>query len=294
MDPYTPPPQGPSGWSSPGAMGPTPAGFPAAAPPPKKSHTGLIVAGILGCLGVPLLGGCLLFGFGMFLAYKHQRQVPPPDIYAGPSANAPVPAPMPLPTAADPLGQGAGAPDDVRMPIPVTAAQPSRGPTDAPVTIVEFADFQCPFCGRATSTMHALDDAYPGKIRFVWRNEPLSFHIHAEPAAEAAMEAFAEGGSAKFWQMHDRLYADQQHLDESDLVQDAVAIGLDAHRFRRALHNRAHAAEITSDQAMGRIVGANGTPTFFVNGRKIAGAQPLGAFRRIVDEELAHPGGATL
>ncbi|HEY6879162.1 MAG TPA: thioredoxin domain-containing protein, partial [Polyangiales bacterium] len=93
-----------------------------------------------------------------------------------------------------------------RFKVPVTDAQPSQGPTDALVTIVEFSDFECPFCGRVVPTLEQLEKEYGKKIRVVWRNQPLPFHQNAMPAAQAAMEAYAQGKSAKFWAMHNKLF----------------------------------------------------------------------------------------
>ena len=164
---------------------------------------------------------------------------------------------------------------------------PVKGPADALVTIVESSDFECPFCKRVGPTMKQLDAAYPGKLRFVFKHNPLPFHAKAMPAAIASEEGRAQGGSAKFWEMHDRLFDAAPALERAALEQVAQAAGLDMAAFRRALDENRHEARIKRDQALVTGVGANGTPSFFINGRKIAGAVPFEVFKAVVDEELA-------
>ncbi len=164
------------------------------------------------------------------------------------------------------------------------AGAPARGPADAPVTIVEFGDFQCPFCTRAEETLERLRQEYPEQIRFVWRDLPLPFHTEARPAAIAARAAAAQG---KFWAMHDRLYAaDQGTLGRELYERDAAALGLDAARFRAALDAETGKAGIDADALAAAKIGATGTPTFFVNGKRLVGAQPYEAFKPLVDAEL--------
>ncbi|HQR29552.1 MAG TPA: thioredoxin domain-containing protein [Anaeromyxobacteraceae bacterium] len=170
--------------------------------------------------------------------------------------------------------------------IPVDDS-PAKGPSDALVTIVESSDFECPFCKRVGPTMKQIAEAYPGKVRFVFKHNPLAFHAKALPAAIAAEEGRTQGGSAKFWEMHDRLFDSAPALDRPALEEVARAAGLDMTAFRKALDENRHEARIRRDQALVTSVGAGGTPTFFVNGRKIAGAVPFDAFKIVVDEELA-------
>jgi protein-disulfide isomerase len=162
---------------------------------------------------------------------------------------------------------------------------PSRGPADAPVTIVEFSDFQCPYCSRATATLKKLDAAYPGKIRLVYRDFPLvQIHPNAARAAEAAACANEQG---KFWSMHDAMFEHQDKLGEADLKQSAAALGLDAAAFNTCLESGRHTAEWKKDAAEGDRYGVSSTPAFFINGRLVVGAQPYESFARILDEELA-------
>ncbi|MFI5307558.1 MAG: DsbA family protein [Polyangiales bacterium] len=193
--------------------------------------------------------------------------------------------------------QGAAAKDDNvkgvdekdgpdRFKVPVTAAEPVKGPEEAPVTIVEFSDFQCPFCSRVEPTLTDLMKQYPGKLRIVWRNNPLPFHQNAMPAAEAAMEAFSEGGSAKFWAMHDKLFANQQAIARPDLEKYGQELGLDANKLKAALDNHGGQAKIKADSDLGGKLGAGGTPAFFINGRFLSGAQPIDRFKEVIDDEL--------
>jgi protein-disulfide isomerase len=163
---------------------------------------------------------------------------------------------------------------------------PVRGPADALVTIVESSDFECPFCKRVGPAIKQIEENYRGKVRFVFKHNPLPFHPKALPAAIAAEEGRAQGGPAKFWEMHDRLFDSAPALDRPALEAVAKAAGLDMTAFRKALDEQRHEARIRRDQALVNGLGANGTPTFFVNGRKIPGAVPYEAFKTVIDEEL--------
>jgi protein-disulfide isomerase len=175
--------------------------------------------------------------------------------------------------------------------VPVGKA-PVLGSSSALVTVIEFADFQCPFCARVEDTLRALRTKYGDKLRLVWRNEPLPFHQAAEGAAEAAVEVRAEKGDAAFWAMHDRLFAAQKGLVANggpnvDLIADlAAAVGADRGRVKAAIGQRAHAKEIEADAEVAEDFTASGTPHFFVNGRRIVGAQPQEKFEKVIDEAI--------
>jgi len=177
--------------------------------------------------------------------------------------------------------------DIERYKVPVTDAQPSKGPKDALVTIVEFSEFQCPFCARVLPTTKQVIDTYGDKVRIVWRNNPLGFHNNAGPAAAVAMEAYSQGGNDKFWEVHDTLFANQKALGRPELEGYAGKAGLDAAKVKKALDEGTHKAAIDGDQALATQLGARGTPYFFVNGRQLRGAQPFAAFQKVIDEELA-------
>jgi protein-disulfide isomerase len=170
--------------------------------------------------------------------------------------------------------------------VPI-AGSPTRGDATALVTIVSFTDFQCPFCARAVPTVEQILTEYRGKVRYVLKHNPLPFHARAEPAAELALEARAQKGDAAFWEVHDRLFASSQHLEDADLEGIARDVGLDATRAMKAVAARKHAAVIARDMDLAEDATATGTPTFFLNGRKLVGAQPIERFRSIIDEELA-------
>jgi protein-disulfide isomerase len=166
--------------------------------------------------------------------------------------------------------------------IPVDGSA-TKGPADALVTIVESSDFECPFCKRAAPTLKQVEEAYAGRIRIVFKHNPLPMHSNALPAAMAAEAAGAQG---KFWPMHDKLFASAT-LDRAALEQAAKELGLDLAAFRAALDGQRFSDRIRRDQELVRNVGAGGTPTFFINGRKLVGAQPFDRFKAMIDAELA-------
>jgi protein-disulfide isomerase len=170
--------------------------------------------------------------------------------------------------------------------VPV-GRSPVRGSVTAPITIVEFSDFQCPYCKRVEPTLEQLRTKYGAKLRFVWKDEPLPFHPRALPAAELARFARSKGGDAAFWDMHDRLFASQPKLEDSDLEGLARAANLDARAAMAAVNAKAYAAAIEEDTDLGEEVQASGTPHFFVNGRRLVGAQPVEKFSQLIDEEIA-------
>jgi protein-disulfide isomerase len=160
---------------------------------------------------------------------------------------------------------------------------PSRGPKNAPITVVLFSDFQCPFCGRVEPSLVELEKLYPGKVRVAWKNYPLPFHNNAKPAAEAALAAHEQG---KFWQMHEILFKNQQALTGPDLEKYAKEIGLDMTKFKAAMDSHKFAAQVENDTKQGSSLGVEGTPAAFVNGVLVSGAQPVDAFKKIVEAEL--------
>jgi len=164
---------------------------------------------------------------------------------------------------------------------------PVKGPEDALVTLVEVSDFQCPFCKRAVPTLKQIESTYGGKVRFVFKHNPLVIHDKAMAAAVAAEQARVLGGDAKFWEMHDQLFAISPELDRTMVLPAAERIGLDASTFRAGLDSGKLEARIRKDQELVTSLGASATPTFFINGRKLEGALPFEQFRGVIDEELA-------
>jgi protein-disulfide isomerase len=163
---------------------------------------------------------------------------------------------------------------------------PARGPADALVTIVVSSDFECPFCKRVEPTLQQLDQAYPGKLRWVFKHNPLPMHPRAMPAALAAEAAREQKGDAGFWTMHDALFELSPRLDDAGLEKAATETGLDLTRYRAAMASKAAEPRIRRDQEAINAFGATGTPAFFINGRKLVGARPIADFRALIDEEL--------
>lgn len=162
---------------------------------------------------------------------------------------------------------------------------PSIGPADAPITIVEFSDFQCPYCRQWNQTVYEpLMAAYPGKIRLVYRNLPLtSIHPDAQGAAEAAMCANEQN---KFWEFHDKLFAGEG-LGAGVYSQYASDLGLDVNKFESCVKQGKYRQAVQDDSDFALNLGINSTPTFFVNGLAVVGAQPLSVFQQVIDKELA-------
>jgi protein-disulfide isomerase len=168
-----------------------------------------------------------------------------------------------------------------------TDGAPSRGAREAPVILVEFSDFHCPFCKRAQATLKRVLDKYPGKVRHVFRDFPMdSLHPDARRAAEAARCAQDQG---KFWEFHDVLFANAPSSSTADLRRYAERVGLDVTTFEGCLSAGGHRATVQRDVDEGERLGVSGTPAFFINGRPLHGAQPLDAFARMIEEELARP-----
>lgn len=172
---------------------------------------------------------------------------------------------------------------------PARSAAPFRGPAGAKVVIEEVSDFECPFCKRAEPMLDELMKAYPGKIKIVWRDNPLPMHPHAALAAEAAREAYAQKGNAGFDKMRRLLFDNQQALERTDLERYAASIGLDPARFARALDERTHRSAVEADAQASADAGVRGTPAFFIGPYFLSGAQRVGKFRRLVDRVLAGP-----
>lgn len=168
--------------------------------------------------------------------------------------------------------------------MPVEAKGPARGPDKAPITIVMFSDYECPYCSRGVESVEAVRARYPQQVRLVYRDYPLEFHKNAVPAAVAARCAGAQG---KFWEMHDVLYQNQRALDADALKGHAAGLGLDAGKFAACAADPAQAKAVAEDMAAGAALGVSGTPAFFINGIALSGAQPAEAFAAIIDRELA-------
>jgi len=157
------------------------------------------------------------------------------------------------------------------------ATQPASalGPEGAVLEIVEFSDFECPYCAQALPVLKALVAAHPEDVRLVFRHYPLPIHEHAARAAQAALEAQRQDA---FWRYHDFLFVNQSDLADADLVRYAGVLGLDAAAFERALAEGVHQQRMHEDMALGQSLAVTGTPTFFVNGFRLVGVPPLWVF----------------
>ncbi|MEZ4393054.1 MAG: thioredoxin domain-containing protein [Polyangiales bacterium] len=203
-------------------------------------------------------------------------------VYAEMVAN-PVAGAEPTPSPSQPQQPQRQEDPNAVYAVPV-GNSPFQGPRDALVTMVVFSDFQCPFCSRVEATVREMRQRYGNDLRVVWKHEPLPFHNRARPAAALAQEAFAQGSHAKFWQVHDILMENQQHLEDADLERYAQQAGLNMARYRAAVAANTHNAAIDADHALAQRVEANGTPHFFINGRRLVGAQPASAFQTAIDD----------
>ena len=172
--------------------------------------------------------------------------------------------------------------------LPVSDSDHSAGPDTAPITLVEYGDYECPHCGAAYPIVKELQRVLGNRLRFVFRNFPLTqIHPHAAHAAEAAEAAGAQG---RYWEMHDWLFEHQRHLADSQLVRAADSLGLDTARFQRELEDGVHQGRVREDFMNGVRSGVNGTPTFFINGKRHDGSwdsAPLLAALETADKRIA-------
>jgi protein-disulfide isomerase len=176
-----------------------------------------------------------------------------------------------------------GAAEADRVEDVQVGSSPVKGRAEAPVTVVVFTDYECPFCAKAEVTLRAIEAQYGQDVRVAWKNHPLPFHKDAQLAAKAALAAHEQG---KFSEYHDALFAHQKELDRASLERHAEDIGLDMTRFRAAMDSGRIEAQVAADSAEASRLGVAGTPTFFVNGRRVIGARPLADFRSTIDEAL--------
>jgi protein-disulfide isomerase len=222
--------------------------------------------------GVAIVGFVLCFLAGIAVMYGYdQRRIRSGEITADTASASP-----------------AGAWDDSDSPVPVTSKDPMWGKREAPVTVVVFSDFQCPFCSRVEPTLDQVKTTYgPDKVRIIWKNNPLPFHQNAKPAAEAAQGAFALGGNDAFWKFHDTAFKNQSALGPDSYEKWAKDSGVkDAAAFKAGLDSHKWADKVDKDMNEGKAAGVQGTPAFFVNGAFINGAQPFDNFKSTIDQEL--------
>lgn len=161
---------------------------------------------------------------------------------------------------------------------------PVMGAANAPITVVEFSDFECPFCKRGASTVEELMKAYPDKVKVVFKHKPLPFHKNAMPAAKASMAAHKQG---KFAEYMKELFDNQQKLSDAFYEETATKLGLKLDQFKKDAASKEIEEAIKADEAMADKYGVDGTPSFFINGVQLQGAQPLPEFKRVVDRWLS-------
>jgi protein-disulfide isomerase len=164
-----------------------------------------------------------------------------------------------------------------------TKGSPAMGPETAAVTIVEFSDFQCPFCGRVGPTLKRIRKEYGDQVRIVFKHQPLDFHAKA-PAAHAAAEAAHRQG--KFWEMHDKIFADQKAMSPEKYLEYATELELDVEQFKVDVASADVKKKVDADKKEAAKLGSTGTPGFFVNGLNLKGAKPFEAFKEVIDKEL--------
>ncbi len=195
-----------------------------------------------------------------------------------------VPIPTPPPTTVSVHPTQAPTQQQTALSERLVDDDPSIGPVDAPVTIVEFSDFQCPYCASAASVVHQIIDAYGDQVRVVYRDFPLtSIHPHAQKAAEAAQCANDQG---RFWEFHDIIFANQAAMAVDNLKQYAKDLGMDSDTFDECLDSGKYTDEVLKDIQDGVNAGVSSTPTFFVNTEMVVGAKPFSAFQQIIDSIL--------
>jgi protein-disulfide isomerase len=169
--------------------------------------------------------------------------------------------------------------------IPV-GNSPVKGPKGAAITIIEFSDFECPYCSRVEPTLNKVFETYKDKVRLVWKHEILPFHKKARPAAYLSFEARAQKGDEGFWKAHDKIFENQKDLSDDNLSKIAGELGLNVAKYKAALKEEKYEAAIEADQEAAEAFKANGTPHFFINGRRLSGAQPFENFQKVIDEEI--------
>ncbi|MCL2778662.1 MAG: thioredoxin domain-containing protein [Polyangiaceae bacterium] len=171
--------------------------------------------------------------------------------------------------------------------VPVAGA-PTRGPANALVTIVEFGDFQCPYCKGVQPVLEQIRSTYGDKVRMVWKDRPLPMHPRANPAAQLARFARGQKGDNGFWDVHAQLFDSQPHLEDADLEAIAKKAGLNVGKAMSAVEHKAFQKAIEADENLAEDVLATGIPSFFINGRRLTGAQPFEKFKTVIDREMAN------
>ncbi|MEZ4409593.1 MAG: thioredoxin domain-containing protein [Polyangiales bacterium] len=278
---YAPaPPSNPYGAPPPGAF------------PPPWPNTSTVARPTTGnsAFSSFVIGGlalCLVAATAVWLSMRPRPRAETPHEPAPPVA-AYDPPPSPIPAApTPPPARPAADPDEV-VALNLSPDAPCLGPANAPVTLEHFSDFQCPFCARVNPTLERVRETYGDRVRICWRDYPLAFHQNAMPAAEAGREVRRQLGDRGFWRFHDGLFAAQRGMNEDSVVRAAVEAGASERAVRRALSSHTHEPAIRAEMDALTAAGVRaGTPTTFVNGRQLRGAQPYERFVAAIDRALA-------
>jgi len=239
----------------------------------NSSGGGLVAAALI--LGASILGGAYLLTMSID---RGSAQI------AGLSESMKLAAKAPAAAARPSAPSAPGRPDPKKNYDIKVGKSPVRGAKDAKVTIVEWADFQCPFCVRVNPTLEQVAKEYGDKVNFSFTHLPLSMHSKARAAHQASEAAHRQG---KFWEMHDRIFAKPRDLSPETYLRYANEMGLDIDQYNSDFESSSVRKVIDDDLAMASKLGVQGTPSFFINGRFVSGAQPYGAFARLIDEALA-------
>jgi protein-disulfide isomerase len=176
-----------------------------------------------------------------------------------------------------------GRPDPNKVYQVAIGKAPTKGPKNAKVKIVEFSDFQCPFCSRVTPTLEQVQKEYGDQVSVSFKHLPLAMHSKAPDAHAAAQAAYLQG---KFWEMHDLIFANQREMSREKYIEYAGQLNLDVEKFKKDIDSKAVKDQIDADTKEAASLGVTGTPSLFINGRFLSGAQPLSSFKRVIDEEL--------
>jgi protein-disulfide isomerase len=178
-------------------------------------------------------------------------------------------------------------PDTSVWKVTIADDDPVQGAKDALVTVVEFADFQCPFCKRVDITLKQIATTYGSDLRFVWKDNPLPFHPRARPSASLARFAYKQKGNSAFWAVHDQLFANSPKLEDEDLKRIAEQTGVNWSAAKAAIDSKKFDSKLDASIDLASDLQARGTPSFFINGVRLSGAQPLATFTKLIDEQLA-------
>ncbi len=243
------------------------------------SSSAMYVLGIAVLLGAVLLSASIWFSADSLTSALNKKSF---DLSVN-GGLAPTAAALTPPTPA--AAPAPSAPPSPAAPVKIdVSGRPVDGGPNAKVHIIEFSDYQCPFCRSAEPTVDQVMKDYSGKVDLVYMNFPLSFHPYAQKAAEAAECANAQG---KYWPMHDQLFKDSQQLDVPSIKVAAANLGLDMAKFNACLDGGAMAGIVSAQSSLGSQNGVGGTPTFFINGVALVGAQPYAQFKQAIDAALA-------